>query len=241
MRSIPRLRDPLPATLRPVAQHWRAAVTLATLFLATLTIRPGAPRVGVTPQGTTPGWLGLALWMLVIAACAYGPAVNALRDNPDRFVVTGRARRPSLPSVVWAVGGAAGLWLIPTSIVSWESGRLVFAGKERLDAAFAESLTVGVLEELIFRVLVLGLLVGLVHRSWGKKGGPRRVGTVLAIGLSAFVFAAAHFVSGMYLPTTEHWLLLLSAGLLLAGVYLRSGFFAAWFAHTIGDTLIFAF
>lgn len=93
----------------------------------------------------------------------------------------------------------------------------------------------GIYEELLFRLVLLSLLLGLL-RLWHLSASG---GTVLAVVLSSLIFSAAHYV----VPGGDvlHWFTFLFrflAGAFFAMLYLYRGFGIAVGAHAGYDLLV---
>jgi len=98
------------------------------------------------------------------------------------------------------------------------------------------SLGAGIYEELLFRVILVGLLAkaGFVLFGWGQ----RTAGVVAAI-VGALIFSAFHYIG----PLGDHlelgsFLFRTVAGLLLSALYLLRGFGIAAWTHALYDVML---
>jgi hypothetical protein len=138
------------------------------------------------------------------------------------------------------------LWMLAESLVySVVFGALVGALTRLLlaqplplsrSAQILVSLGAGIYEEFVFRVLLLGALVFLLHRLLHLQ---QLVAYGLAAGLSALLFAAFHYIGPfgdpLHLPS---FVFRLIAGLILTGLYLARGYGITAYTHSLYDLWI---
>lgn len=131
----------------------------------------------------------------------------------------------SIPSMVAAHGplaaaGTLGGGLTPT----FEQG-------------LALALGAGLFEEFIFRVLLLGGLLGVLRLIL-----PYSIAAVAAIVLASLLFAAAHYVGPLADPYSFlSFLFRFIAGLLFTGLYHARGFAVTAYAHAFYDIRVILF
>jgi len=98
------------------------------------------------------------------------------------------------------------------------------------------SLGAGIYEELLFRVILVGLLTLIAQRVFHWK--PRGAG-IFAVLLSALVFSAFHYV-GAYGDTLQwsSFVFRFLAGLLFSTLYVLRGFGITAWTHALYDVLV---
>jgi Type II CAAX prenyl endopeptidase Rce1-like len=98
------------------------------------------------------------------------------------------------------------------------------------------SLGAGIYEELLFRVILVGLLSLVAKRVFGWR--PRGAG-VFAVLLSALVFSAFHYI-GAYGDTLQlsSFLFRFLAGLVFSTLYLLRGFGITAWTHALYDVIV---
>lgn len=143
-------------------------------------------------------------------------------------------------SVVYAlllgvVVGTATHWLLQGFAVALATGAGPITQLPLLDAVVL-SMGAGVYEELVFRVLLVGGLVGVFVASGLDR---TQAGTFAAI-LAALVFAGFHYVG----PYGDPWelpsfLFRFLAGLVFSALYLLRGFGIAAWTHALYDIFLF--
>jgi membrane protease YdiL (CAAX protease family) len=111
----------------------------------------------------------------------------------------------------------------------------------RLAFALIISAGAGVYEELIFRVVLLGGLF-IVFRQLIRIGRPaddQRVAALLAVGLSALIFAMAHHIGPQPPPDVVTVTFRTTCGIIFGVIYLVRGLAVAVYAHTIYNLYVF--
>lgn len=98
------------------------------------------------------------------------------------------------------------------------------------------SLGAGIYEELLFRVLLVGLLAWAAHRVFGWR--PLIAGIAATI-LGALIFSAFHYIG----PFGDRWdiysfVFRTIAGLFFSGLYLSRGFGITAWTHALYDVLL---
>ena len=96
----------------------------------------------------------------------------------------------------------------------------------------------GVYEELLFRLLLMGVLVFLAKELGGLK--PFAAG-LLALFVSGVLFSAAHFLSPAESPNYTAFLFRLIAGMVFGVIYLTRGFGIAAWTHALYDIYVLCF
>jgi membrane protease YdiL (CAAX protease family) len=98
------------------------------------------------------------------------------------------------------------------------------------------SLGAGIYEELLFRVILVGVLSLVARRVFGW--GPRGAG-LFAVLLSALVFSAFHYI-GAYGDTLQlsSFLFRFLAGLVFSTLYLLRGFGITAWTHALYDVIV---
>jgi len=145
----------------------------------------------------------------------------------------------TLESVVYAAVFGSVVSLLTTlllrgpSLLALQSGGTASLG---LPTQLMVSLGAGIYEELLFRVILVGLLAkaGFVLFGWG----PRAAGTIAAV-VGALIFSAFHYIG----PLGDHlelgsFLFRTIAGLLLSALYLIRGFGIAAWTHALYDVML---
>jgi membrane protease YdiL (CAAX protease family) len=144
------------------------------------------------------------------------------------------AREPYVPSVAYAaVVGAVVGWL--TALVLTGPRALAMGGVASLNlpTQLVISLGAGLYEELAFRVLLVGALLRIF--SLLLPGG-RKVGTVLAVVLSALIFSAFHYVGSLGDTfTVPSFTFRAIAGVVFSVLYVARGFGIAAWTHALYD------
>ena len=96
----------------------------------------------------------------------------------------------------------------------------------------------GVYEELLFRLLLMGIVVFLAK----EVGGLRTFSAgLLALFVSGVVFSAAHFLSPAESPNYTAFMFRLVAGMIFGVIYLTRGFGIAAWTHALYDIYVLCF
>lgn len=99
------------------------------------------------------------------------------------------------------------------------------------------ALGAGLYEELLFRVLLMGVMVGLLRRL--VPTAPYALAWLTAALVSSFVFSCAHYLGAAGdVFTPESFVFRLIAGALLAMLYAVRGFGVAVWTHALFDVLV---
>lgn len=183
-------------------------------------------------------WLGGRSGLIVFGVLLIGTGLALIRR--DR--AAGRPRLAiflamTAESVLYAAlfGAVAGGL---TGLVLQGLVRLTIGAEPRLDlpTQLMISLGAGIYEELLFRVLIVGLLAWLARRvfRWKDVGAG-----VFATIVGALIFSAFHYV-GPYgdrlaLPSFTFRVI---AGVLFSGLYLTRGFGITAWTHALYDVLV---
>jgi len=98
------------------------------------------------------------------------------------------------------------------------------------------SLGAGIYEELLFRVLIVGLLAWVARRLFGWRAGGAGV---FATGVGALIFSTFHYI-GPYGDrlTLASFTFRTIAGVLFSGLYLTRGFGITAWTHALYDVLV---
>lgn len=174
--------------------------------------------------------LRIALGLLVL-----GSAISLLRRNiPWLQVAVKNAAEGSLyglllgPLASWMTSGA--VRVLDVAAHAWsQTGRRGFASD------LVGSLGAGLFEELVFRLGLMTLLLwfGLrVVKAWQL---PRGLAGLLAVVLSALVFAWFHHLCGEPFDRSRFWFRTM-AGVLLGALFWFRGFGVCVYTHTLYDT-----
>jgi membrane protease YdiL (CAAX protease family) len=144
----------------------------------------------------------------------------------------------SVESLVYSAVFGSVVSLLTTLLLRGPSLLLQAGGPARLSlpTQLMVSLGAGIYEELLFRVLLVGLLAraGFVLFGWGG----RTAGIVAAL-VGALIFSAFHYIG----PLGDHlelgsFLFRAIAGLLLSALYLLRGFGIAAWTHALYDVFL---
>jgi membrane protease YdiL (CAAX protease family) len=138
------------------------------------------------------------------------------------------------------------IWMLAESLVySAVFGALVGAVTRLLlaqpfplsrSAQMLVSLGAGIYEEFVFRVLLLGALVFLLHRLLHLQ---QQLAYGIAAGLGALVFAAFHYIGPFGDPLQlPSFVFRFIAGLILTGLYLARGYGITAYTHSLYDLWI---
>jgi hypothetical protein len=182
-------------------------------------------------------WLGGRSGLIVFGVLLIGTGVVLIRRDrsagrPRLAIFFAMAAESVLYAALFGAvaGGLTGLLL---------QGLVRLAiGEPRLDlpTQLMISLGAGIYEELLFRVLIVGLLAWLARRVFGWK----QVGAgVFATTVGALIFSAFHYI-GPYgdrlaLPSFTFRVI---AGVLFSGLYLTRGFGITAWTHALYDVLV---
>jgi hypothetical protein len=182
-------------------------------------------------------WLGGRSGLIVFGVLLIGTGVVLIRRDrsagrPRLAIFLAMAAESVLYAALFGAvaGGLTGLLL---------QGLVRLAiGEPRLDlpTQLMISLGAGIYEELLFRVLIVGLLAWLARRVFGWK----QVGAgVFATTVGALIFSAFHYI-GPYgdrlaLPSFTFRVI---AGVLFSGLYLTRGFGITAWTHALYDVLV---
>ncbi len=118
---------------------------------------------------------------------------------------------------------------------------LLAAGGRALSGDWADlvllSMSAGIYEELVFRLLLISLLTFLLSEVVNLRHGPAEV---LAVLLSSIIFAAHHCqgLGGSEPFVLTRFLFRAAAGVYLAGVFVLRGFGIAVGCHTLYDVIV---
>ena len=113
--------------------------------------------------------------------------------------------------------------------------RLLDVGAARLDlpTQLVTSLGAGIYEELLFRVILTGGLLALLHGAFGMRRG---VAAPLAVVLSALIFSAFHYVGSLGDTfTIQSFVFRWVAGLAFSGLYVTRGLGITAWTHALYD------
>ena len=183
-------------------------------------------------------WLGGRTGLIVFGVLLIGTGVALIRRDraagrPKPAIFLAMAAESVLYAALFgAVAGAL------TGLVLQGLVRLSMGVEPRLDLAtqLMISLGAGIYEELLFRVLIVGLLASLARRVFGWR--EVRAG-VFATLVGALIFSAFHYI-GPYgdrlaLPSFTFRAI---AGVLFSGLYLTRGFGITAWTHALYDVLV---
>ncbi len=125
-----------------------------------------------------------------------------------------------------------------TSLLHEQAAEVIFAVNFNLESAapLLLALGAGVYEELLFRLVLLGGGTLLLHRvfCWNRE-----LSAVLALLVSAVLFAAAHHVGPAGEAfTTYNFLFRAVAGVLLGLIYLLRGFGVTVWTHALYNAMV---
>jgi hypothetical protein len=112
---------------------------------------------------------------------------------------------------------------------------LAIGGLETLDLStqLVVSLGAGIYEELVFRVLLVGLLLWTVRVV---LGAPKRLATVVAVVVAALIFSAFHYVGSLGDTfTVGSFTFRAIAGLAFSLLYVTRGFGITAWTHALYD------
>lgn len=100
------------------------------------------------------------------------------------------------------------------------------------------SIGAGLYEELLFRVVLVGLLAWSAHKVLGRRGGPLAAG-IAATVLGALIFSAFHYI-GPYGDRLDVFSFVFRtiAGLFFSALYLTRGFGITAWTHALYDVLL---
>ncbi len=153
---------------------------------------------GLTPDlEDTPYFRVLRRALMVAALIGFWPFIRALRLNrPADWGFGLEWRAGILPLEIGVIAGIVSLTLLVLALRwlgilapephTWD----VVAG--RAADALVSAVVVALLEEIFFR--------GMVHSAWRRAGGP-----AAAIGVTAFIYAAVHFLQGEHSMGAVQW------------------------------------
>jgi hypothetical protein len=113
--------------------------------------------------------------------------------------------------------------------------RLLQIGGGSLDLStrLVTSLGAGIYEELLFRVILTGGLLALLHGAFGFRRG---LAATLAVVLSAVIFSAFHYVGALGdRLTLASFLFRAIAGLAFSGLYVTRGLGITAWTHALYD------
>ncbi len=181
------------------------------------------------------GAYGVLVFNLVLVGVGLWLVVRDLRQHPGRLrrgVFAGMLLESLLLGVLVGVvvGQVTALLLHPLSV---GGGRATLAEQIML------SLGAGVYEELMFRVLLVGLLAWAGTRLLGWS--PRTSGVVACV-IGALLFSAFHYV-GPYAYPLElgSFVFRAVAGVVFSALYLTRGFGIAAWTHALYDVFVTLF
>lgn len=145
----------------------------------------------------------------------------------------------TLESVVYAAVFGSVVSLLTTLLLRGPSLLMVQAGgpiRLSLPTQLMVSLGAGIYEELLFRVILVGLLAkaGFVLFGWST-----RTAGIIAALVGALIFSAFHYIG----PLGDHlelgsFMFRAIAGLLLSALYLLRGFGIAAWTHALYDVFL---
>lgn len=133
---------------------------------------------------------------------------------------------------------AAFLFLTLGRLVAWLPASTAGAsgGAQRWAEEFVLYCGAGVYEELVFRVLLLGLLCLVLTKLFHLEKEPA---AAYAVWIGAFLFAAFHYLPPLGDPfTLGSFLQRLAGGLFFSVLYMTRGFGVAAAAHALFDILV---
>lgn len=205
-------------------------LTLAAYTLGYVSFNLLAPILNATAGGSGPGLVASRLGLTTVALSLILAAI-ATGTKPIDFALLGDLRAPLSFPLIWAGPGRAPVWvhtligILVTSVsfapaTAWGelTGRVVLL-------ALLFSLANSLLEEIIFRGLLLSRLTEAVGERWSL------LLTSLAFGFYHYTFPLG---DGVYGPVGSLGFALL--GGLLGGLTLRSGgLAAAWAIHAVAN------
>jgi hypothetical protein len=113
--------------------------------------------------------------------------------------------------------------------------RMLNAGVQRLDLAtqLVTSLGAGIYEELLFRVILTGGLLALVHGVFAVRRG---IAVPLAVVVSALIFSAFHYVGSLGDTfTIQSFTFRAIAGLAFSALYVTRGLGITAWTHALYD------
>lgn len=220
------------------------APTAAFLFACALAGGLAVPPHAVaTPVSAGVAWLlgllGLRVWRWSGLPASTGAGAP---PGPARFVQ---------PALWLCLGLMVGLFLLGVIRLAIEPGlpaagaRIAAAGALPLWRRIAIIYVAAVGEELLFRLLLLSLLVGVAVRLLGRKNGALNQGILWgATFLSALAFAAVHLPAWSAVGTLTAGLALMVlalnglGGLVFGYLFVKRGIAAAMWAHAGADCAI---
>jgi hypothetical protein len=155
---------------------------------------------------------------------------HVLRREPwkvDRRVLAGMAAESVLFSLPPLLFHAALTNRVPLAAGDWADSLLL-------------SISAGIYEELVFRLILISLIVFLLADVLNLKRGPAELAAVL---LSSLIFAAHHYKGlggGDPFSMATFWFRAM-AGVYLAGVFVLRGFGVAAGCHMFYDLIVVSF
>ncbi|HKV74195.1 MAG TPA: CPBP family intramembrane glutamic endopeptidase [Gemmatimonadales bacterium] len=240
----------------PTSSYWQAtrAPRYSLLFVAPLLVLYELLAFLLTHdaiQGVRNGADVLLKSLFVALGGRYGVAMfGVVLLGTGAYLVWRDVRRSGPPqrryflgmgveSVIYAALFGSVTSLLTTLLLRGPSALMLQSGGvARLDlpTQLMVSLGAGIYEELLFRVLIVGLLarLGFVLFGWG----PRAAGVMAAV-VGALIFSAFHYIG----PLGDHlelgtFVFRTIAGLLLSGLFLIRGFGIAAWTHALYDVLL---
>lgn len=223
------------------------ALPLLVLYETLAAVAPAAPGSGMVVRNGADVllhllfvWLagpwGPQLFMLILIGAGLWLVAKDFRTNrsPPRPGVFGMMLAESV-ALALAFGVVVGG--LTAALLGAPPGLSLQAGHE-LDRAtlLMLSLGAGIYEELLFRVLLVGLLAWLGHRVLGWR--PLTAGLVAAV-TGALIFSAFHYV-GPYGDDLHLYSFVFRtiAGLFFSGLYLLRGFGITAWTHALYDVFL---
>lgn len=134
-------------------------------------------------------------------------------------------------------------WFVEPSVPA-AGARIAAAGILPLWRRLLIIYVAAVSEELVFRLILLSLIVGVTMKAMGRGDRPPARGVAhLANALSALAFGAVHLPAWTAVGLTPALILMVMAlngiaGLVLGHIFIRRGIVAAIWAHAGGDCAI---
>lgn len=214
--------------LGPSGSEWRngADVMLQQLFISVA------------------GRRGPLVFLLVLTIVGIGLVIRDLRSHPGRLsarvfpIMLGEALVLALATGV-IVGGLTSHIVQATASLSIGQGGGGIADRLSGSTKLMLALGAGLYEELLFRVLLVGLLAaaGRVVFGWRAQtaGG-------FAVAVGAVIFSAFHYVGPTGDPLTAYSFLFRTlAGVFFSALYLLRGFGITAWTHALYDVFVLLF
>ena len=199
-------------------------------------IRNGADVMLKTLFATVAGPRGPLIFEVLLVATMIGLAIRDVRRNPGGLRASIFVRMFGEAAVLAALFGVV-VGTITTKLIHAVQplaiGQLQQVGTP---TALTVSLGAGLYEELLFRVLLVGVLMTLAKRVLGF--GPR-VATIAAVVVSALLFSTFHYIGTLGDTfTVTSFVFRAIAGLAFSGLYVTRGFGITAWTHALYDVFL---